>query len=351
MPVPVCTAAILRVVIYQPNQKSSFCVAYCRDDGQVKAGWAVTKGRRFYNEDQIYLEFHPMPDGRQEGSTRQVACMAVFDGHGGAAASEYVRDHLFNNLLGHGTFHSNLFKAVGTSIVPTPIPGFCLAIFYHSLWSSYLTLLHAEEAYVETDTAYITQDEVERNNDGCTATTAVIVGQTLVVAHVGDSRAVLGENGRGIPLTEDHKPNRPDERQRIENVGGTVVHAGTWRVGGVLAVSRSFGNRQLKQYIVPFPEIREDILHPGTNCLILATDGVWDVVTNDEAVSLVSGYQDAEAAARALATLAYDRESYDNISCVVCLFKFSGDSLGNSAGPRKAHMTADTALPAIQEAT
>ena len=44
-----------------------------------------------------------------------------------------------------------------------------------------------------------------------------------------------------VPLSEDHKPNRTDERQRIESAGGVVVWAGTWRVGGVLAVSRAFG--------------------------------------------------------------------------------------------------------------
>jgi serine/threonine protein phosphatase PrpC len=53
-----------------------------------------------------------------------------------------------------------------------------------------------------------------------------------------------------IALSEDHKPNRTDERSRIEAAGGVVVWAGTWRVGGVLAVSRAFGDRLLKRYVV-----------------------------------------------------------------------------------------------------
>ena len=187
---------------------------------------------------------------------------------------------------------------------------------------------------------YLKEAEIQLNDDGCTATTAVLVGQRLVVAHVGDSRAVLGEYGEAKPLTEDHKPNRPDERERIENVGGTIIHSGTWRVSGVLAVSRSFGNRQLKQFIVPHPEIREDRLHPETSCLIVATDGVWDVVDNDEAVELVSQYEDAEAAARALAVMAYDRGSYDNISCVICKFNFGS---AGSEGNMGAAVQADTA--------
>ena len=296
-----------------------------RDDGQVKSGWAITKGRRFYNEDNIFCQFLPIPDGETEGSTSQVACMAVYDGHGGANASIFVRDNLFKNLLRHAHFKSHLFKAV-------------------------------EDAYRETDQQYLEQDAIQHNDDGCTATSAVLVGRRLVVAHVGDSRAVLGEGGVATPLTLDHKPNRPDERSRIENVGGTVVHAGTWRVGGVLAVSRSFGNRQLKQWIVAQPEIREDMLHSLTTSLIVATDGVWDVVTNEEAVEAVSKYDDAEAAAKALATMAYERGSYDNISCVVCLFNFSENDDGGIAQLSKSQSgkivekaaltTADTAIPA-----
>lgn len=66
-----------------------------------------------------------------------------------------------------------------------------------------------------------------------------------------------------IMLSRDHKPNRSDEKIRIEGSGGSVVWAGTWRVGGVLAVSRSFGNRLMKEFIIPHPEIREDILEEG----------------------------------------------------------------------------------------
>ena len=51
-----------------------------------------------------------------------------------------------------------------------------------------------------------------------------------------------------FPLSEDHKPNRTDERQRIESAGGVVVWAGTWRVGGVLAVSRAFGKNTYAAY-------------------------------------------------------------------------------------------------------
>eukprot|EP00967_Tisochrysis_lutea_P043238 scaffold52215_cov15-Tisochrysis_lutea.AAC.1 len=82
------------------------------------------------------------------------------------------------------------------------------------------------------------------------------------------------------PLSVDHKPNSKEERQRIENAGGVVVWAGTWRVGGVLAVSRAFGDKPLKRYVIATPDIREESLRDDDEFLILASDGLWDVISN-----------------------------------------------------------------------
>jgi protein phosphatase 1L len=81
-------------------------------------------------------------------------------------------------------------------------------------------------------------------------------------------------------MSIDHKPNTREERTRIEDAGGVVVWAGTWRVGGVLAVSRAFGDRPLKRYVIPTPDIREEVLTEADECLILASDGLWDVISN-----------------------------------------------------------------------
>lgn len=262
----------------------------------MSAGWANTKGKRWYNEDTVYCQFHDIPADEQPGDgVTQIGCFGCFDGHGGAAASLFVRDNLFTNLLNHEAFAKNLPKAV-------------------------------EDAYKETDEQYLKHDEKNRNDDGCTAVTAVVVGKKLVVGHVGDSRAVLGKkDGTAVPLSDDHKPNRPDELHRVQSVGGTVVHVGTWRVGGILAVSRSFGNRSLKQFIIAHPETNVEELDETSRVLILATDGVWDVLKNEDAVEIALRYEDGEAAARAIVTAAYDRGSQDNISSIVCYFGGNGD--------------------------
>nr|ACN37092.1 unknown [Zea mays] len=123
-----------------------------------------------------------------------------------------------------------------------------------------------------------------------------------------------------MALSEDHKPNRIDERKRIENAGGIVIWAGTWRVGGVLAMSRAFGNRLLKPYVVAEPEIQEEQFSDELECLVLASDGLWDVVENEEAVSLGKSEDTPESAARKLTEIAYSRGSADNITCIVVQF-------------------------------
>ena len=89
--------------------------------------------------------------------------------------------------------------------------------------------------------------------------------------------------GSAIPLSTDHKPDRSDERQRIEDAGGFVIWAGTWRVGGVLAVSRAFGDKLFKACVIANPEIQEEEID-GADLIILASEGLWNVFSNKEAV-------------------------------------------------------------------
>lgn len=92
-------------------------------------------------------------------------------------------------------------------------------------------------------------------------------------------------------MSVDHKPNTREERTRIEDAGGVVVWAGTWRVGGVLAVSRAFGDRPLKRYVIPTPDIRDEVVTKDDDCLILASDGLWDVVSNQVWPLCVSNFR------------------------------------------------------------
>lgn len=121
---------------------------------------------------------------------------------------------------------------------------------------------------------------------GSTAVVAVVTPEKIVVSNCGDSRAVLCRNGVAVPLSSDHKPDRPDELARIEEAGGRVIFWDGPRVLGMLAMSRAIGDNYLKPYVIPDPEVTVTDRSADDECLILASDGLWDVVSNETAVSV-----------------------------------------------------------------
>ncbi|KAJ8765920.1 hypothetical protein K2173_020436 [Erythroxylum novogranatense] len=122
---------------------------------------------------------------------------------------------------------------------------------------------------------------------GSTAVVAVVTPNKIVVSNCGDSRAVLCRNGVAIPLSSDHKPDRPDELVRIENAGGRVIYWDGARVSGFLAMSRAIGDNYLKPYVISEPEVTVTDRTEDDECLILASDGLWDVVSNNTACGVV----------------------------------------------------------------
>ncbi|XP_008809296.2 probable protein phosphatase 2C 6 [Phoenix dactylifera] len=117
---------------------------------------------------------------------------------------------------------------------------------------------------------------------GSTAVVAVICSSHIIIANCGDSRAVLCRAKQPVPLSVDHKPNREDEYKRIEAEGGKVIQWNGHRVFGVLAMSRSIGDQYLKPWIIPVPEVTIVPRTKEDDCLILASDGLWDVMSNEE---------------------------------------------------------------------
>ncbi|KAK9099881.1 hypothetical protein Scep_023311 [Stephania cephalantha] len=266
---------------------------YQVDDGPVSGG-GLSQNRKFsYGYASSPGKRSAMEDfyeTRIEGVDGEiVGLFGVFDGHGGARAAEYVKQNLFSNLIRHPKFISDTKSAIA-------------------------------DAYNQTDSEFLKLENNFNRDAGSTASTAILVGDRLLVANVGDSRAVICRGGNAKAVSRDHKPDQSDERQRIEDAGGFVMWAGTWRVGGVLAVSRAFGDRLLKQYVVADPEIKEEVIDSSLEFLILASDGLWDVVTNEEAVSMIKPIEDPEQAAKRLMQEAYERGSADNITCVVVRF-------------------------------
>jgi len=230
----------------------------------------------------------------------------VYDGHGGARCSSYAAQNL----------HELVFK--------------------HNYQEQ--PQLALQEGFKELDRHWLEMAALNMWDDGSTGVVALVVGRTLYVANAGDSRAVLcTKGGQAVDLSSDHKPAREDEKARIEKLGGRIIHYGTWRVQGVLAVTRAFGDRKLKQYVSAEPEIKSWELTDDDDFLVLATDGVWDVLSSQAAVDIVrqamggggpngagngsgsstSQPMDVKGAAECLTNAAYSYHSADNITSLV----------------------------------
>ena len=192
---------------------------------------------------------------------------------------------------------------------------------------------------------------------GCTAVSVLIHGNKVTVANTGDSRCVMSRRGEAIPLTLDHKPIIYEEAQRIIRAGGFVRDN---RVNGALNVSRTIGDLDFKrnselphteQMVVATPDITDLELHEGDEFLILACDGIWDVLTNQEAVDFVRERLLAGKTPKQVCEEACDHclapdtsgcgKGCDNMSIVVTVFK--GSQLAAQAAEARTKASSGTA--------
>ncbi|CAN5968815.1 unnamed protein product [Sphagnum jensenii] len=137
----------------------------------------------------------------------------------------------------------------------------------------------------------------------------VLVGDHLLVANVGDSRAVICTYGEAITLSTDHTPYQA----QIEDPG-PVVRYNHWLVGG------GSGVPQLEQNVLTEPEIHEVTIEEGVDFLVLGTTGLWSVVSKQDAVTMAEYMPDAEKAAKRFVEEAYRRGSLDDVTCVIVRF-------------------------------
>lgn len=159
--------------------------------------------------------------------------------------------------------------------------------------------------------------------------------RVLYTANVGDARIVLCRNGKALRLSYDHKGSDENEGKRVAGAGGLILNN---RVNGVLAVTRALGDAYMKDLITGHPYTTETVIQPDIDeFLILACDGVsilpghfsqltltclqlWDVCSDQEAVDLIRGIKDPQAASKALVEHALNRFSTDNLTCMIVRF-------------------------------
>ncbi|KAE9411513.1 protein serine/threonine phosphatase 2C [Gymnopus androsaceus JB14] len=144
--------------------------------------------------------------------------------------------------------------------------------------------------------------------------------------NVGDARGVMSRNGIATRLTYDHKASNTDEQERIRGAGGIVLRG---RVFGTLAVSRSLGDHmryeslRLKDLVIGTPYLTRTELREDDEFCIIACDGLWDVITDQDAVDLIRNVHDAEKASKMLVDFALKNDnliSRDNVTVMIIRF-------------------------------
>jgi len=249
----------------------------------------------------------------KEGEKTKVSFFSVCDGHGGRQAAEFVNSSLFQLIVSQPDFLTNPREAT--------LNGF---------------------AQVEQSFSELVK---ERNLDGMigtTVTSAMLLGNKLIIANLGDSEAVLCSEGKAKVITECHSTNNVLERQRVEASGGLLVtdRVGNHRLGHPLwnpyyvniAVTRSIGDFFFKHHeyvgtansgLISIPSISVIEITHDDMFLILASDGFWDTVTYTEAVECVLSKMnlDCETVCQDLVKLSKTSEEADNVTVMLVKLK------------------------------
>lgn len=256
------------------------------------------------------------------------SAFGVFDGHGqvGHVVSAFVKKKWPENM------DKTLLKA------ETQNPGDGEAI-----------RKMLEKSFTETNKQLEKDRQIDSSLSGTTATGGVVYGppgrRHVAIANAGDSRAIIATERDGqlvcTPLSDDQKPDRPDERKRIEQCGGRVEPlfdedgeaigpARVWLPNMMmpgLAMARSIGDDVAATVGVhAFPEVHIHKLSPNDKFMVLASDGVWEFLESEQVIKIVEECNGNEvAAAKAVCDKSYElwrqeEEVVDDITAVVVYF-------------------------------
>ncbi|KAL2556468.1 putative protein phosphatase 2C 49 [Forsythia ovata] len=272
----------------------------------VRSGSFADIGPRRYMEDE-HIRIDDLSEhlGSLFSFPKPSAFYGLFDGHGGPEAAAYVRKNAIRFFFEDANFPqtSEVDDAFQLEVENCLKKGFLLA-----------DVALADDSSVST-------------SSGTTALTVLVLGRLLMVANAGDCRAVLCRKGEAIDMSQDHRPNYALERQRVEELGGFIDDG---YLNGVLSVTRALGDWDMKlprgspSPLIAEPEFCQTVLTEDDEFLIMGCDGIWDVMSSQQAVSLVRRglrrHDDPEQCAKDLVTEALRRNTFDNLTVIIVCF-------------------------------
>jgi protein phosphatase 1L len=244
-------------------------------------------GSRPYMEDTYSFDVN-MPYG--------FSYYGLFDGHGGKEVSLYLKEYMKNVIIKH---LKDAVKSKESFIDVQKI-----------LYESFKTIIN--------DIPYKTS-----MTTGSTALVILKHTDKVWVANVGDTRAIMNNGLTAVKLSNDHKPNEDKEYKRITSLGGKVIKAfkeDVYRVNGVLAVSRAIGDFSLSPHVTWKPEITTFNIKKHNHYIFMATDGVWDVLSNQQVINIINEMiinEQWKYIGDIIISTARNYGSGDNIACIL----------------------------------
>ncbi|CAN6451822.1 unnamed protein product [Victoria cruziana] len=278
----------------------------------IEADAAEDKGSRHTMEDAWVI----LLDNGESLPPEKLRCchFAIYDGHGGRLAADFAKNHLHQNVISAGLPRELMdLKAAKKAIL---------------------------EGFRKTDELLLRESNAGGWQDGATAVCVWILGRTVIVANIGDAKAVLarslgdgsqdGRDGsncllKAIVVTKEHKAIYPLERARIQKAGGSVAPNG--RLQGRLEVSRAFGDRQFKKVgVSAVPDVHSFDVTEKEQFMILGCDGLWGVFGPSDAVEFVGkllkeGLSATTVSKRLLREAVRERRCKDNCTAIVIVFR------------------------------
>ena len=259
------------------------------------------QGKRDSNEDQ---HVHIMNINNATQELNQINFFGVFDGHGGKAVSKYLKENLPQFFV--NKFKKNIYTKSETAAK--------YFVRVYDLIQNNMKVEHPRAVQYCGSTACVVIQFKDEDKD------------KLWVLNVGDSRAIkCNKLNIAEQLSQDHKPNTPEEKQRIEQLGGQIEFDGSdWRIKD-LSVSRAFGDLECTPYVSHLPQIYKYKLSSTDQFLILACDGLWDVISNQDAVDFINTLKINKKFngnyAKELSEYALEKGTLDNVTVIVYFFK------------------------------
>ncbi|XP_073011032.1 probable protein phosphatase 2C 27 isoform X1 [Typha latifolia] len=267
----------------------------------IRSGeWSDIGGREYMEDTHVCISDLAKKFGYHSVVGEAVSFYGVFDGHGGKGAAHFVRDNLPRLIVEDADFPLELERVVTRS-------------------------------FMQTDTQFAKTSSLQSTlSSGTTALTAMIFGRSLLVANAGDCRAVLSRLGIAVEMSKDHRPCCIRERKRIESLGGYVDDG---YLNGLLGVSRALGDWHLEGMkeigdpggpLSAEPELKLVTLTKDDEFLLIASDGFWDVFSNQNAVDFsrrrLQDHNDVKLCCKELIEEAIGRGARDNITVVMVSF-------------------------------